>query len=116
MAYLEIEAVSKRFRDVLAVDGVSFSVDQGEFLAILGPSGCGKSTTLNLIAGFLQPESGQIVLDGQRMTRVPVHKRDTAMVFQNYALFPHMNVNENVAFGLRMRKMARQEVERRVEE
>ncbi len=107
MAYLECNGIAARLGDVQAVDGLSLSVGQGEFLAILGPSGCGKTTTLNLVAGFLRPTAGRIVLDGRDLTGVAVHRRGTAMVFQNYALFPHMTVFDNVLFGLKMHHVPR---------
>ena len=110
-----VENVSKRFGAVKAVDGISFKVMKGEFLTLLGPSGCGKTTTLRLVAGFYKPDEGNIVIDGKVMNDIPVYKRNIGIVFQNYALFPHMTVFENVAFGLRMRKVPEDEVRRRVE-
>jgi putative spermidine/putrescine transport system ATP-binding protein len=89
-------------------------VRRGEFLTLLGPSGCGKTTLLNLIAGFLEPDSGELFIDGERVTETPPHRRSIGMVFQNYALFPHMNVADNVAFGLKMRKAPREEIKKRV--
>src|SRR5204863_9073008 len=83
----------------------SLEVGNGEFVTLLGPSGCGKTTTLRMVAGFIAPDGGDIWFDGRRMNDVPPHRRNTAMVFQSYALFPHMTVVENVAFGLRMRKL-----------
>ncbi len=100
---VELAGVSKHFGSTAAVAGVSLSIRRGEVLTLLGPSGCGKSTILNMIAGFETPDAGEIRIDGRPVTAVPPHQRDTAMVFQSYALFPHMNVFENVAFGLRMR-------------
>lgn len=111
---LELRNVQKQFKDFVAVRGVDLSVSQGEFLTLLGPSGCGKTTTLNLIAGFLQPTAGSILLGGAEVGELPPFKRDTAMVFQDYALFPHMTVSENVAFGLRMRKVSKPEIATRV--
>jgi spermidine/putrescine transport system ATP-binding protein len=104
----------KRFGDVVAVRGLSIDVAHGEFLTLLGPSGCGKTTTLNMIAGFLRPDEGQILLGGRRVDHLPPYRRDTAMVFQQYALFPHMTVAENIAFGLRMRKVPKAEIAGRV--
>jgi ABC-type Fe3+/spermidine/putrescine transport system ATPase subunit len=98
---LRLEALSKRFGPTLAVDDLSFEVPAGEFLSLLGPSGCGKTTTLRMIAGFESPTSGRIVLDDREVTRLPPQRRAMGMVFQNYALFPHLDVFENVAFGLR---------------
>jgi ABC-type Fe3+/spermidine/putrescine transport system ATPase subunit len=100
---LRLNALSRRFGDTIAVDGVSLEVRAGEFLTLLGPSGCGKTTTLRMIAGFEHPTSGQVWVDGRDVTTLPPQKRDVGMVFQNYALFPHMDVGENVAFGLRVR-------------
>lgn len=113
---VELNAIRKAFRDHAAVDGIDLSVAPGEFLTLLGPSGCGKSTTLNLIAGFLQPDSGSIRLAGKSVVDLPPFRRDIGIVFQDYALFPHMSVGQNVAFGLRMRKVQRRELERRVQE
>ncbi len=108
--------LSKYFADVPAVDRIDLTVAQGEFLTLLGPSGCGKTTTLNLIAGFLTPDAGSIRLAGRLVDRLPSFRRDIGIVFQDYALFPHMTVAENVAFGLRMRRVARPEIARRVAE
>jgi putative spermidine/putrescine transport system ATP-binding protein len=103
-ASIEIDGVSKVYDGgVRAVDAVAMDIKQGEFFSLLGPSGCGKTTTLRMIAGFDTPSGGTIRIDGADITHVPAHKRDMAMVFQNYALFPHRTVAENVAFGLRMR-------------
>jgi putative spermidine/putrescine transport system ATP-binding protein len=112
---VEIIDVAKLYGNVTAVRHVSLPVRRGEFLTLLGPSGCGKTTLLNLIAGFEPPTSGQIHIDGRDVTNVPPHRRNTGMVFQNYALFPHMSVFDNVAFGLRMRKLDKQTVKRDVE-
>jgi putative spermidine/putrescine transport system ATP-binding protein len=98
------------------VDRVSVAIDQGERLALLGPSGCGKTTTLNLVAGFLTPDAGEIRIAGKDVARLPPHRRNTGMVFQSYALFPHLPVAENVAFGLRMRRLDRAAIARRVAE
>ena len=116
MAHLELVEVCKSYGTVRAVDRVSLSLGQGERLALLGPSGCGKTSTLNLIAGFLAPDAGAIRIAGRDVARVPPHRRDTGMVFQSYALFPHLTVRANVAFGLQMRPVARAEIERRVRE
>jgi len=113
---LVIEGLKKTYSKVVAVDFVSFRVTKGEFFSLLGPSGCGKSTTLKIIAGLEIPDQGDIFLKGKRINDIPVHKRQTAMVFQNYALFPHMTVFNNVAFGLRMIKVESWEIRKRVEE
>ena len=113
-AVVEITDIVKRYGRVTAVDGFSLTVGRGEFVSLLGPSGCGKTTLLRLIAGLLRADSGEVVIDGQDMSNVPPNKRDIGLVFQNYALFPHMNVYENLAFGLRMRKMGKSEIRERV--
>ncbi len=113
---VEVRGLAKAFGPVVALDGIDLAVAEGEFLSLLGPSGCGKTTTLNLIAGFLGPTRGQVLIDGVDVTGTPPHRRDLGVVFQHYALFPHMTVFENVAFGLRMRGAGRQEVAARVRE
>lgn len=111
---VELQDISKRFGEVTAVDSISLSVMGGEFLTLLGPSGCGKTTLLRMIAGFELPDSGRIVLGGRDVSQLPPHQRDITTVFQHYALFPHLNVFDNVAFGLRRRHVTREEVRRRV--
>jgi len=113
---LSIEKVVRTFGTARAVDNVSLEVRRGEFVTLLGPSGCGKTTLLNLIAGFLTPESGEIFVDGAPISGLSAFERNIGVVFQNYALFPHMSVAENVAFGLKMRKVTRPEIARRVQE
>ena len=113
---IEIDHVVKRFADFVAVDDAHFTIDQGEFFSMLGPSGCGKTTTLRMIAGFEQPTSGAIRLDGEDVSRVPPNKRSVNTVFQQYALFPHMNVFDNVAFGPRSMKVDKATIQRRVTE
>jgi len=117
---IELEGVVKDFVSrgevVRAVKGVSFSIAEGEFFSLLGPSGCGKTTTMRMIAGFEEPTSGRIRLHGVDVTDVPPNRRDVNMVFQSYALFPHMNVWENVAFGLKRKKVPEPEIRRRVGE
>ena len=114
MATVELIDVRKSFGAVEAVAGVSLRIAQGEFVAILGPSGCGKTTTLNLLAGFIAPSAGEILLDSAPVSGVPPHKRNIGVVFQSYALFPHLTVFDNVAFGLRMRKVGKADIARRV--
>ncbi len=113
---VRLERVSKRFDDLVAVDDVTLDVPQGSFFALLGPSGCGKTTTLRMIGGFEAPTSGRIELGGREVTGLPPYKRDVNTVFQSYALFPHLTVFENVAFGLRRRGVRGQELKRRVHE
>jgi putative spermidine/putrescine transport system ATP-binding protein len=116
MARLELIDLSKRYGDHAAVAGVTLDVADGEFLVLLGPSGCGKTTTLRMIAGLIEPSGGAARLGGVDVTYLPPWRRNTGMVFQSYALFPHMTVAENVAFGLEMRKLARPEIEARARE
>jgi spermidine/putrescine transport system ATP-binding protein len=113
---VRLDRVTKRFGDTLAVDDVSLTINRGEFFTMLGPSGCGKTTTLRMIGGFEAPTAGTIYLGDADVTVLPPFKRDVNTVFQNYALFPHLNVMENVAFGLRRRKVAGPEIRRRVGE
>jgi len=116
MAQVELRGVTKAYGATAAVQDVHLEARDGEFLTILGPSGCGKTTTLRIIAGLLDPDAGEVLLDGQPVHHLPAHRRETAMVFQSYALFPHMTVRENVAFGLRMRRVPGEERLARVEE
>jgi len=113
---IEIDHVSKVFADFTAVDHANFTIAEGEFFSMLGPSGCGKTTTLRMIAGFEMPTSGAIRLEGQDVSNVPPHRRDVNTVFQQYALFPHMNVWDNVAYGPRAKKLPKDEVAKRVNE
>ena len=113
---VELLNVSKRFADTVAVDSVTMRVTGGEFHTLLGPSGCGKTTLLRMIAGFETPDEGRVMLGGRDVTGVPPFKRDVTTVFQQYALFPHLNVFENVAFGLKQKRVARQSVKTRVAE
>jgi ABC-type Fe3+/spermidine/putrescine transport system ATPase subunit len=101
---LELVKINKSFGQVEAVRGVSLKLARGQFLSLLGPSGCGKTTTLRMIAGFEQPSSGQVYLAGRDLTHVPARRRNIGMVFQSYALFPHLTAAENIAFGLAMRR------------
>src|SRR4029079_12029175 len=116
MALLEIRNVTRRFGDFTAVDGVSLGVEAGEFFALLGPSGCGKTTLLRLIAGVETPDAGRILIDGVEMNAVPPYARPVNMMFQSYALFPHLDVAGNIAFGLRQEGMERGRGEARVAE
>jgi putative spermidine/putrescine transport system ATP-binding protein len=113
---LVLRNLVKRYAGVTAVSGVSLEVAGGDFVALLGPSGCGKTTVLRSIAGIVEPDEGEILLHGKSLVGRPIHARGTALVFQNYALFPHLSVFENIAFGLRMRRVARSELQHRVDE
>ena len=114
--FIRIENLTKRFGATLAVDGVTLSIGRGEFFSLLGPSGCGKTTLLRMIGGFAVPDSGAIFIDGENVTDVPPNKRSTNMVFQSYAIFPHLNVRDNIAYGLRSEGLSPAERERRVDE
>jgi ABC-type sugar transport system ATPase subunit len=116
MVKVTLEGVSKSFGEIKAVDRVSFQVEEGEVVTLLGPSGCGKSTTLRLIAGFLLPDEGKILFGDEDVTNLPPQDRETAMVFQNYALWPHLSVRKNVEFGLSVRKVPKEEKNYRVKE
>jgi len=113
--HIELQELRKSFTDVAAVDGIDLQIEAGEFFSLLGPSGCGKTTTLRLIAGFERPDSGRILLDGVDMAATPPHKRRVNTVFQSYALFPHLDVFDNVAFGLRRHRVKKGEIKTRVE-
>jgi spermidine/putrescine transport system ATP-binding protein len=113
---IELVDVTKRYGDAVALDGVSLRIDSGEFFCLLGPSGCGKTTTLNLIGGFVPLSSGELRIQGRVVNDLPPHRRSVNTVFQNYALFPHMTVADNVAFGLRMEGLGRREIGNRVDE
>ena len=113
---IAIEGVKKNFGDVTALDGVSLNIREGEFFSLLGPSGCGKTTLLRMISGFDSPSIGSVYIGGSDMTNVPPNERPTNMVFQSYAIFPHLNVAENVGYGLKKQKLLNDEINRRVEE
>src|SRR5215475_1142155 len=115
-AAIALESVSKRFGSVGAVDDVSIQIREGEFFSLLGPSGCGKTTTLRMVAGFELPDEGRILLQGDDVTTVPANKRPVNMVFQQYALFPHMTVYDNVAFGLKVKGVPRRDHAGRIKE
>ena len=116
MADVELRGITKKYGDVKAVDNISLKVEEGEFLSFLGPSGCGKTTTLRMIAGFEEPTEGSVYIKGKRVNEVPPYMRNIGMVFQNYALFPHKSVFNNIAYGLKMRKIKKEDIKTRVEE
>src|SRR5277367_32300 len=115
-AAVSFDGVSKSFGDVKALDNVSLKIGRGEFMTLLGPSGCGKTTLLKLASGFLAPDSGTVAIDGKCVNDVPTYKREIGMMFQNYALFPHMSVADNIAYGLKTRHVPRHDIRRRVAE
>jgi putative spermidine/putrescine transport system ATP-binding protein len=116
MTFLDLQHVSKKFASVTAVENFSLTIEKGKLVSFLGPSGCGKTTTLRMIAGFEQPDSGTITLDRQDITVVPPNRRDIGMVFQSYALFPNMTVQENIAFGLQMKRVGKSQIQKRTVE
>lgn len=111
---IKIEHLSKAFGDKVVLDDINLSIRRGEFITLLGPSGCGKTTLLRMIAGFLKPDSGVILMEGSDISNVPPHRRPLNTVFQRYALFPHLNVYDNIAFGLKLNKVQSSEIETRV--
>jgi spermidine/putrescine ABC transporter ATP-binding subunit len=113
---VQFDAVGKRFAHIAALRDVSLSIARGEFVTLLGPSGCGKTTILNLVAGFFTPDAGRILVDGKLVNDVPTYKREIGIMFQNYALFPHMTVANNVAYGLKTRRLPKDDITRRVRE
>lgn len=115
-AVIQLDGISKRFGALTAVDNVSIDLREGEFFALLGPSGCGKTTLLRMIAGFEDPDAGRILLDGEDMTRTRANRRPINLMFQSYALFPHMSVRANIAYGLEMESLSKPEIGRRVAE
>ena len=114
MASLSLKAITKQFGDIMALSGVDLDVKDGEFCVLLGPSGCGKSTLLNIIAGLISQDEGSVLLDSQPVDRLSPRERDVAMVFQSYALYPHMTVSQNLSFGLRMRGVPKPDIHKRV--
>lgn len=115
-AAVQLDGVSKSFSGITALDPIWLKIRRGEFMTLLGPSGCGKTTLLNLIAGFLEADAGELFIEHELVTQVPPHKREIGIVFQNYALFPHMSVAQNVAYGLRTRRVGKAEIAERVRE
>src|SRR6476661_4627874 len=111
---VSLRGVSKRFDDLVAVDDLSLDLGRGEFFTLLGPSGCGKTTTLRMVAGFERPTAGEIRIEGEDVAHLPPHKRPTNTVFQSYALFPHLSVEDNVGFGLKRKKVDKAEIKKRV--
>src|SRR2546422_8486521 len=114
MAYLELNNVRKSFKGQVALHGLSLEVEQGELMCLLGPSGCGKTTTRRIIAGFEAADAGEVRLAGEDISAVPPQKRDIGVVFQSYALFPHLTVHENVGFGLKMRGKTGAEIDQAI--
>lgn len=114
MGKLTLENITKKYGEITVVNNINLSIEEGEFVSFLGPSGCGKSTTLRMISGFIQPTSGEILMNDSNITQIPPNKRDTSLVFQNYALFPHMTIGDNVGYGLKMRKVPKKEIKERV--
>src|SRR5437868_7955694 len=111
---IELRGVSKRYRDAVALEPVDLEIRDGEFFCLLGPSGCGKTTTLNLIGGFVQVSSGEVWIEGRRADRTAPYKRNVNTVFQNYALFPHLSVRDNVGFGLKMARVSKRDAAPRI--
>jgi ABC-type Fe3+/spermidine/putrescine transport system ATPase subunit len=116
MVEIELRNLTKKFGGVRAADNINFTIKDGEFFTLLGPSGCGKTTTMRIIAGLEFPTEGQVFFDGMDVTQIPSYERNTGMVFQNYALWPHMKVFDNVAYGLKVRKVPKEEMDERVKE
>lgn len=113
---LELKNIKKKFDEVDVLEGISLSIERGEFITFLGASGCGKTTTLRIIAGLEVPDEGVVLLEGRDVTNLPPNQRDVNTVFQNYALFPHMNVEENIGYGLKLKKLPKEEIKKKVEE
>lgn len=113
---IEIKSVTKRFGTFTAIENLNLSIPKGQFITLLGPSGCGKTTLMRMIAGFYEVDGGEIYIDGKCVNHLPVHKRDTPLVFQDYALFPHLTVEENVAYGLKIKKCAKSEMQGKIQQ
>ena len=113
---IRLEHINKNFKSTAAVKDMSFTIEDGEMICLLGPSGCGKSTTLSMVAGLEEPTGGEIYFDDQPMAGIEAEKRDIGMVFQNYALYPHMTVYENMAFALKLRKVPKADIDNKVRE
>ena len=113
---VELKNISVSFDGEKILDAINLDIKDKEFITFLGPSGCGKTTTLRLIAGFLEPDEGEIIFENQKINDVPAHKRQVNTIFQRYALFPHLNVYENIAFGLRVKKMKEKEIKEKVKQ
>ena len=117
MAFMHLDKINVTYDGKKSIlENLNLEVQEGELVSLLGPSGCGKTTTLRVIAGFIPPAEGKFMLDGEDLTKVPVHKRNFGLVFQSYALFPHLSVYDNVAFGLKLRKVSKDEIDERVKE
>ena len=117
MAFLSLKDIAVAYHQKnYILQGLNLDIEKGELVSLLGPSGCGKTTTLRVVAGFIDPQEGNFILDGEDMTKVPVHKRNFGLVFQSYALFPHLTVKENIAFGLKLRKMDKAQMEAKINE
>ncbi|MES2865923.1 MAG: ABC transporter ATP-binding protein, partial [Actinomycetota bacterium] len=116
MGTIQLSGIGRSFKSTAAVRDIDLTIDDGDFVVLLGPSGCGKTTLLRMIAGLLEPTTGRIRLDGDDITELPSKKRDLAMVFQSYALYPHLSVRKNLGFPLRVQKLGKAEIERRVQD
>ncbi len=115
MPYLTVNNLHKSFGETQVLSDISFSVEKGEFVTLLGPSGCGKTTILRIVSGLISPDSGSVLIGGEDVTNKPAEKRNIGMVFQNYALFPTMNVFQNIAYGLNVRKLPKAEIDERAQ-